>query len=1082
MAPKPFGAFSNVSKNALKTLTATSSSGTSFAVQQEQPNLIFSVSSRYEGELWDQVNRFSTMTSNAKELQSEAALLCATSDLGNDIEKMANKYREKISNAGHFKDHNKAIHKRLHHLLSVQDDLDRQKKESNLAIKEQFTEQESSLNLARKEPLDAESEKMRRAIVSKCHQVQNLISTVESRLTLNKEIFSCSAGNQQDTLRASDYFNQRSQPVGRQQTTKGATHALFKSLTSAYDRVRDFSKDVDYLSDEALRLYESQDNSTQELPQSCVKRIKNKSGLRKNISPRPTSHLTSPLTNRRKPPLSSMPTSLLQRQNSLRRLAKELSGETGGGSSPKTFFLRGQMIPQGSSASLIPDWRSKGKNELYKAEQTSIVPQSLAVSPVVKTLFSSPISGTKARSDWNTTSACLRVNIPQKLRQVDVADAAKVALAKFGTTPEKLAEGRDMVSRDEAESKEPLKLPSDKRCLSNEITSSASATFGLPPRTVPPKSLPNSNAAAFPPMATRSPKPFSRTPNASVSSPPIAKPGMQVDYKIVLTKFFEENSPSKVNEVGSYLQKYKGKEADLFVALAKRYDKPNALNGEFESRVKDIDKNDYLALTSLYLKIFNPARAEVAEKLLSKNQGKEAEMFAEYSSKWRTLNPLEKPKPTKPSTASPQTKTQNLFLPRENPSTSAPAPTPFGAEKESSATSTSAPAASAFAPGATSGKNVPTASATSDSGTSANDIDYRKLLTEFYQKHNAAKMSEVANTLEKYKGRESEMFAKLAQKYKTSDPLKDKEVPPPSAATSFGFGSMSASLGSTKSPFRGGESKSPFGPSGASTSTTLSATAAPTSNMPAFGLVGKDSKSPFDTTSAAPALATSPFNTSSTSAFGTGLGSAPNPFGGACGGAAFGGAAPAPATPFSISAFGSTPAASGSPFGQAPPPAAAAGPVPSSKFGGRNPRDILVEFYQAKNPSKVNDVDMVLKKYAGKEEQLFINLAKKYNLDPAVFGVSAAQPAAAPLAAPTFGSPAAMGMGSSAGFGGGGGSSFGGSSSGAFGGFASAAQGGGFGSLASSPPAGVGFGGFGGGGGGAGAPSFGSQPFGAARR
>jgi len=1094
-APKPFGGFS---KKDEKKPAEKSSSGAAFppmsaaapqphgsaAFKQKQSDLSFSVSSRYEAELWDQVNRFSVMTSNAKKLRHEAAS-CIASDMGNDIETMVNKYQGKLSDAELSKDNNTAIVKRLRHLFSVQDDLDRQKKESNLAIKEQNTNQASSLNLARKEPLDAESEKMRRSLVSKCHRVQNLMYTVESRLALNKEIFSCTAGNQQDTLRASDYFNQwsRSEPIGRQQTAKGATNAMFKSLTSGYDRVRNFDSFVKHLSEKSSSLSKSHESNGRELHRSGVKRAKNKSRLGSSISPRPTSHLISPLRSRIKP--SDVRSSILERQKALRGMRNELAGAVSDFSS-KTFYLRGQLVTRDSSSSqtMIPDWRSKGRNELFsnsKAQQTSLVTKSLAASPVVKTLFSSPTTGMKARSEWNTSSelekALLRVNIPQKLKQVEASDAAKKALAKFGTTPEKLAEGREVVRLDATESKTPLKSPSDKRvilskyALSGENAASANATFpGLSSKSTT-TNLSKSNVAAFPPIPTRSPKPLSQSLNLNVPTPP-PKPasapstsGIHVDYKCLLTKFFEENSPGKAREVDAYLQKYKGKEADLFVGLAKKYDKPNALNEVFESRVKGIDQNDYLALISLYLQVFNPARAEVAEKLLSKNKGKEADMFAEYSEKWRTCNPLEKPKSAKLTT-----KPQNLFAARE-PTTSAPAPSPFAPEVKSNQTS-SAPAPSPFG-------EVKSTVTSGSSDVGATEINYHKLLTEFYQKHNPQKVPEVANTLSKYKGKESEMFSKLAQKYKTSNPL-DMKAAPSSGSMSFGFGSMGASLGASKSPF-GGEKKSPFGSppadsSGAPVSTTTSATTAPTSNTPAFG--GGANKSPFGATSAAPAPANSPFNSTSSSAFGTGFGTTSNPFGGSSGGSAFGGAAPTPATPFSSSAFGSTPTTSGSPFGQAPapPPTATVGSNPSSKFGGRNPRDILVSFYQSKNPSKINDVDKVLMKYAGKEEQLFINLAKKYNLDPSMFGVSA------PLApsAPSFGSPGTMGMGSNAGFGGGG-SAFGGASSTFGSSFASASQGGGFGSLASTSPAGGGFGGFGGSASG-GAPSFGAPAFGAARR
>ncbi|KAL7533031.1 hypothetical protein ACHAXR_004998, partial [Thalassiosira sp. AJA248-18] len=893
-APKPFGA-SGISASGAKsdprTAGTSSKLGASVAEKQNQPDLSFSVSSRYEAELWDQVNLFAKKTSNAKRLQREVNS-CISSALENDIENMVNKYQEKKSNAGLLQDQNAAIQKRLLHLFSVQDDLDRQKRESNLAIEEQATQQISS-NLARKEPLDAESEKMRRAIVSKCHKVQNLISTVENRMALNKDIFSCSAGNQHDTIRASDYFNQwsRTQSTGRQQTTKGATNALFKSLTSGYDRVREFDSFVKYLSDKSANLSYSQASSSRGLRQSGANRTKNKS--RGIISPLPKSHLLSPLTSRRK---ASNVSSILERQQSLRQMAKN---ELSGGSS-KTFCLRkGQMMARDASISKkkIPDWRSKGKNELFsnsKTNQSSLVPKSFASPAVAKTLFSSPIPGAKVRSDWNTTSerdkALLKVNIPQKLKHIESSDAAKAALAKFGTTPEKLAEGRDILSRDAEESKAPLKSSSNKKAIPSMGTTSSNATFPAQSSQNPLK-LPKSNAAAFPPMPTRAPKPVSQSQNPSVSTAPTVsmpapapKAGDDVDYKSILTKFYQENSPGRVAEVDFTLQKYKGKEAEMFVSLAKKYNKPNALNEVFESRVKEIDKNDYLALTTLYLQVFNPARAtpEKVQALWTKHKGKEESMFAQLSAKWFTCNPLEKPKTAEPAAAPAQTKPQNLFAPSsEKSSTSAPSPTPFA----------TAPAPSPFA---TAPAPSPFAKEVKSNDTGAAKHDYHHLLTKFYQKHNAQKIPEVAKTLEKYKGREPEMFAKLAQKYKTSNPLDETaSTPAPSSAgSSFGFGNMNASLGASKSPFGGGgggENKSPFGsttapPSGAST--TSSATTAPAANISAFG--GGENKSPFGAAPAASATANSPFSSTS----------GPSPFGGTSGGSAFGGA-PATATPFS---------------------------------------------------------------------------------------------------------------------------------------------------------------------------------------
>lgn len=183
-------------------------------------------------------------------------------------------------------------------------------------------------------------------------------------------------------------------------------------------------------------------------------------------------------------------------------------------------------------------------------------------------------------------------------------------------------------------------------------------------------------------------------------------------------------------------------------------------------------------------------------------------------------------------------------------------------------------------------------------------------------------------------------------------------------------------------------------------------------------------------------------------------------------------------------------------------------PATQQTFQGRNPREMLVSFYQQKNPSKVAEVDKFLQKYRGNEEQMFRNLAKKYQLDPSVFGLPAApaggfgSPPAAP--GPTsfgqqstlgagaspfgqssgFGQPSSLGAGGGSmgstghtfGAGAGAGAAFGASSFGTlsqssnpspFG----ASSGGGFGSPAPAPGFGASPGGFGG-----------ASPFGAPRR
>ena len=408
--------------------------------KQAQPDQKFYVTSKYETELWDQVNRFSEMTGMAKRLQRQVSS-CISSDLEADIEKMVKVYQEKISNAGLFNDQNAAIEQRLIHLVSIQDDLNRQKILSLRAIEEQNSSQTTS-TLARKEPLDAESEKMRRMIVSKCHQVQNLMSVVESRLSLNNAIFLFSADHRQDSLRPSDYFNQwsRTPPRSREQTARGATSALFKALTCGYDRVRDLNSFVQHISEKSTTLSASHDitRSVQRESTSAKKTLVS-SRPGSSVTPLPTSHLVSQLIRRRKP--TEIRSSILERQQSLRQMTTQLSHEPSAGYPPsRIFYMRGHLMSRDSlsSQAQIPDWRSRGKNQLFsksKAEQMGIVPRAHVASPAVaKTLFSSPFAGTKARNDWNATSerekAMLKVNFPKQLVTIEYADAAKQALGK----------------------------------------------------------------------------------------------------------------------------------------------------------------------------------------------------------------------------------------------------------------------------------------------------------------------------------------------------------------------------------------------------------------------------------------------------------------------------------------------------------------------------------------------------------------------------------------------------------------------------------------------------------------------------
>ena len=56
----------------------------------------------------------------------------------------------------------------------------------------------------------------------------------------------------------------------------------------------------------------------------------------------------------------------------------------------------------------------------------------------------------------------------------------------------------------------------------------------------------------------------------------------------------------------------------MFVGLAKKCNGPNALNDIFLSRAGSVDKDDYLALLTLYLQVFHPSRANEASTYVTK--------------------------------------------------------------------------------------------------------------------------------------------------------------------------------------------------------------------------------------------------------------------------------------------------------------------------------------------------------------------------------------------------------------------------------------------------------------------------------
>jgi len=193
--------------------------------------------------------------------------------------------------------------------------------------------------------------------------------------------------------------------------------------------------------------------------------------------------------------------------------------------------------------------------------------------------------------------------------------------------------------------------------------------------------------------------------NSDVSSDSLRLSAGRINHKKILTAFFKKKDPEKIQDIDNLLSKNKGKEAKLFLVLAKRYDCSNALNALFVKLVTDdhYEDNNYLALTTLYLSVFFPQDVNEAAKLCQRY--KKEELFKRLSSNFHAINPLKM-------------------------------------DKKSSLTFNS-----------------------------TKPIDYKQLLTEFYQEHDESKVADVEETLAKLDGREAILFAMLATKYQTTNAL-----------------------------------------------------------------------------------------------------------------------------------------------------------------------------------------------------------------------------------------------------------------------------------------------------------------------
>jgi len=991
-APKPFGEGVTSKSSTSAQLRLSSVTDKKYPANR---NIEYNASSQYEVQLWRIVQSFLIMLDNLEpkdrnvedqNVATKANLFGLNKSIDNVLGEA-----EKVRSTAILLD--EVVNDQLQlaiFLLSRSDDIARQLKESKEIINRQQADawELDVADLSKDQPLDLESEKARRRLAHRTVIAQGVITRVREKIRLIEGTSTLCISKNSATI---GWPNIGSRSLGRLPKSLDfeATKVLFDSLKKGYDRTKLLSSCAVNLNEKASDMIKSCEHK--KLVTNHVNTKKCGKGMKSKIIPFP---FLSPTLSEKKTSRVQLKEGHMSLPCALRKLTRTLSDIN-----VKRFPRSSLSLVHTTDKVALPQrhsLRSSGGSLLMNANE-SIGVRSHQV-PHTTMGYLNNRSPPSVRRGWTTDCNIdgkevehMTLPLPSALKQIDVKRAERKALCAFGTTPERIIEAQDRRQR----VKNNTTVPS-----SSFTTSKNSAT----------------TSGGYPPLASKAPTPFglsdvsnetkdrksSTSTSTSGGYPPLAskaptpfgppmttkqtKPARSLSGKSESKRPSNSMSSSVANAKKNVDSVGESSSALLESRSESLNNKGTPLN---QQSTDERQPTDYHQIMTQFYQKNNAAKLSEVTATLQKYKGREIRLFEKLAKIYKVPNPLKDA--TKES--------EHVAVNNER--------NPIGAQQAH--------------------QNI-------------GKVDYHTVLTKFYQTYNPAKVGEVAKTLHKYKGLEPKMFAKLAQKYHALNPL--VQSMDHSASTLSESNNNSLSTDQTLTPAL---ASSPFGPTkinsqpmrssfGSSSSLNVSSFGG-TSNT-AFGNTSTPTKNPFGTSSTQTSTASFGFESNTKTAFGLSPVPVSNPFG----------VNPTPSAIGVSSNFaGQSPASTS--FGVNPPSTAISA---SSNFAQKSARELLLAFYQQSNPTKVSEVDKLLVKYAGKEEQMFRNLAKKYNVDPTLFGLKSA--------ASSFGQ--SGGLGSPVPFGHTSGSSvsnagsFGSGPQGGFGSFAqpSHATAGGFASLAATSP------------------------------
>ena len=211
--------------------------------------------------------------------------------------------------------------------------------------------------------------------------------------------------------------------------------------------------------------------------------------------------------------------------------------------------------PKPTSAAAFPPTESKTPSVFGGEKNANPKPTSAAAFPPMASKAPTPFrsSGSDTKAKPSSTAAAFPPASTQAPTSFDggaLAQNKTATASAFGASTTPSPFGNNALSSS----------PSASPFGASSLSSSFGAPSSLPTSSLAPKS---SVSSSYPPSASKVPTPFGGAATTSTS---------KSDYRSRLVAFYEKHNPSKVDTVDATLEKYRGKEEELFQKLKDKYE------------------------------------------------------------------------------------------------------------------------------------------------------------------------------------------------------------------------------------------------------------------------------------------------------------------------------------------------------------------------------------------------------------------------------------------------------------------------------------------------------------------------------